>query len=214
MEMFINMEEKKKIMIQVPDYIIRNNEIKMDANTFGVYVYLKFHHFLSVNKEEAMKIDHMKLKSKLGISDNRTIKKCLTNLHKLGIIFEYIDKLPSNGSISITLNQESHIEKQFTQLPATILNRIDNIGLIGLRLIYYYESYINRSSRLDQQLAYPSIELSAKDLKLNKNTILNYNEILRKNKLIKIEKAKLEYHEDSAFFDKYYNKYHVLVDKL
>jgi hypothetical protein len=208
------MEDKKKIMLQVPDYIIRNTEFKMDANTFGVYAYLKFHHFLSSDKDAAMNIDHIKLKSKLCISDNRTIKKCLINLHKLGIILEYIDKLPSNGSLKITLNQDTHIDKQFTQLPATIINRIDNIGLIGLRLIYYYESFINRKDRIDKQLAYPSIELSAKDLKLNKNTILTYNDILKKNKLIKIEKHKLEYHEDSAFFDKYYNKYHIRVDKL
>lgn len=208
------MEDKKKIMIQVPDYIIRNTDIKMDANTFGVYTYLKFHHFLSINKDESMEIDHNKLKSKLGISDNRTVKKCLINLHKLGIILEYIDKLPSNGALNITLNQDTHIDKQFTQLPATILNRIDNIGLIGLRLIYYYESYINRKDRFDKQFAYPSIEITSKDLKVNKNTILTYNEMLVKNKLIKINKAKLEYHEDSSFFDKYYNKYHVLVEKL
>jgi hypothetical protein len=156
----------------------------------------------------------------LYISDNRTLKKCFINLHKQGIILEYVNSLPTKGTLNITFNPVSLEDKHFTQLPATILNRIDNIGTIGIRLIFYYESFINRYDEPNKQFAFPSIETISKTLKINPETIIKYNGILVKNKLLKITKHKLEYAneynqlDEPIGFIKYNNHYYVNVEKI
>jgi hypothetical protein len=218
MELYLNME-KKTLIIQIPDKIIRNESSKMDSNTFAVYTYLKFLHFRNYN-EDVIVIDHNKFKHKLYISDNRTLKKCLTTLHKQGYILEYIDKLPTKGTLTITFEPMELTDITFTQLPANILSRIDNIGTIGMRLLFYYESFINRMDDIAKQFAYPAIETTSKALGLNKETVIKYNELLIKNKLLKVTKHKLEYTGDydnldnPILFTKYNNHYHVRVDKL
>lgn len=215
------METKTKLFIQIPDCISRNETAKMDSNTFAVYTYLSFLHFRNNKEDEIKHFDHNKFKHKLHITDNRTLKKCLINLHKQGYILEYIDKLPSKGTITITF-QPMPIDDDITfkQIPASILNRIDKIGTIGLRLLIYYESYINRKDPVTEQFAYPSIETTAKLLKLNEDTITKYNDILVKEKLLKVTKHKLEYVDElneldePIRFTKYHNHYHVLIHNL
>jgi hypothetical protein len=214
------MENKKKLFIQIPDCIIRNETAKMDANTFAVYTYLSFLHFRNGKQDEIKNFDHNSFKHKLHITDNRTLKKCLTNLHKQGYIFEYIDKLPSKGTISITFQPMPVDILTFTQFPASILNRIDQIGTIGLRLLVYYESFINRQDPITEQFAYPAIETTSKTLGINKNTILKFNEILVAAKLLKITKHKIEFVDEldeldqPIRFTKYNNHYHVQINKL
>lgn len=211
-------EGKKKLLVQIPDEIIRNQIFKMNANTFGMYVLLKFNHFRNYNKDE-MNIDHNKIKHKLYISDNRTLKKSFEVLHKQQIILEYITVLPKRGSLDITFNPTPFETEKFTQLPATIFSRIEHIGLIGLRLIFYYESFINRKDKAEKQFAFPGIETTAKTLGINEETVIKYNEILKKNKLLKITKHKLETNHEydnqgNIMFTKYNNHYHVRLENL
>jgi DNA-binding transcriptional regulator YhcF (GntR family) len=101
-----------------------------------------------------------------------------------------------------------------------MLNRIDQIGTIGLRLLVYYESFINRQEPITEQYAYPSIETTSKTLGINKNTILKFNEILVTAKLLKITKHKIEFVDEldeldqPIRFTKYNNHYHVQINKL
>lgn len=212
------MENKKQLIIQIPDNIIRNTDIKLDSYTFATYTYLKFLKFRNFNND-VIEIDHKAFKGKLCMADNRTLKKCLINLYNEGIILEYISNLPKKTALSITFEPFAEHPKTFTQLPANILNRIEHIGVIGLRLLFYYESFINRSVSIEKHFAFPAIETIAKDLYLNKETIIEYNEKLKKHKLLKIIKHKLEpsgeYDSlDSALFTKYNNHYYVQVNKI
>lgn len=212
------MEDKKKLVIQIPDDIVRNKAFKMNSNTFGIYALLKFLHFRNYNKNE-LTIDHNHLKHKLYISDNRTMKKAFTTLHKQQIILEHVSKLPTRGALNITFDPEAVQSAKFTQLPATILNRMEHIGTIGLRLLFYYESFINRKDKPEKQFAFPAIETISKDLGLDESTIIKYNEILKKNKLLKIKKHKImwdgQYDElDKILYVKYNNHYFVKVESM
>lgn len=211
-------KEKTKLIIQIPDEIIRNTNCKLNAKDFAVYTYLKFLHFRNFNNNE-LELEHNDFKHKLYISDNRTLKKTLLTLHKHQFILELINKLPTKGKLHLTFDPVPFESKTFTQLPATVLNRIDNIGAIGLQLLFYYESFINRTDPIVKQYAYPSLETTSAALGLNKETILTYNEILKKNKLLKVVKHKLEfdggYNElDKPLFIKYNNHYFVRLENL
>jgi hypothetical protein len=212
------MENKKKLIIQIPDEIIRNVSFKIDAHTFAVYAYLKFLHFRNYKNNE-IEIDHNKFKHKLYIADNRTLKRCLTALHKQQIILEYISKFPTKGALKLTFEPNAVKTETFTQLPATIFNKIEHIGVIGLRLLFYYESFINRKGDTGKQFAFPAVETTSKALGINKETILIYNDILKKNKLLKVVKHKLEWHGDydnldQPLFTKYNNHYYVLLENF
>jgi RNA-binding protein YhbY len=212
------MENKTKLVIQIPDEVIRNVDLKLDSNTFAMYAYLKFLHFRNYKNNE-IELDHNKFKHKLYISDNRTLKKCFMKLHKEQIILELINKLPTKGAIKITFDPEPFTSKTFTQLPATVLNKIEHIGSIGLRLLFYYESFINRTDELSKQFAFPAIETISKSLGINKETIINYNNLLKKHKLIKVKKHKLEWNGeydslDQPLFTKYNNHYYVKLENL
>jgi hypothetical protein len=213
------MEEKKKLFIQLPDCISRNEVSKMDSNTFAVYTYLTFLRFRNY-EEDTIKLDHNKFKHKLYISDNRTLKKVFETLHKQGYIMEYINKFPSKGRINVTFEPMPIENLTFKQVPASILNRIESIGVIGLRLFCYYNSFINRTDPIEKQFSYPAIETTSKALGLNKDTVTKYNEILVNKQLLKITKHKLEYVNEYDLLDepigftKYNNHYHVLFNTL
>jgi hypothetical protein len=212
------MEEKKKLFIQIPDTVIRNTSSKMDSNTFAVYTYLTFLHFRNY-KDDSIKMDHNKFKHKLYITDNRTFKKALISLHKQGMILEYINKLPTKGTLTITFNPVPLDNGTFTQLPATIFNMMEHIGTVGLRLLFYYESFINRTDSTERQFAFPAIETTAATLGINKDTVIKYNDILIKCKLLKVTKHKIEHtgeynNLDEPIFTKYNNHYYVNLAKV
>jgi hypothetical protein len=121
--------------------------------------------------------------------------------------------------MTINFIPDLFITEKFTQLPATILNKIDTIGTTGLRLLYYYESFVNRTERLERQFAFPSLLTIGKALKINKDTVIEYNRILHKNDLVSIIKHELkhdgEYNEQGKqLFIKYNNHYRVQVQNL
>jgi hypothetical protein len=212
------MENKKKLIIQIPDEIIRNSIFNLDANTFATYTYLKFLYFRNYN-ESTIELDTKEVKRILNLTDNRTLKKCLNNLHKNDMLVDEVKNLPKRNPLTIQFIPDMFITEKFTQLPATILYKLKDMGSIGLRLLFYYESYINRTEPIQKQFAFPGIETIAKDLHINKETVTEYNRILVKEKLIKITKHKLqpsgEFDElDRGLFTKYNHHYHVQIDKL
>jgi hypothetical protein len=214
----ITMEILSNVKIQIPDEVIRNSIFVLDSNSFAIYAYLKYKYFRNRNNAE-IELDIQELKDTLHITDNRTLKKCLIKLHDNNIIIERIEKLPTRKVVTINFIPDLFITEKFTQLPATILNKIDVIGTTGLRLLYYYESFVNRTERLERQFAFPSLLTIGKALKINKDTVIEYNRILHKNDLVSIIKHELkhdgEYNEQNKqLFIKYNNHYRVQVQNL
>jgi hypothetical protein len=212
------MEILKNIKIQIPDEVIRNNIFVLDSNSFAIYVYLKYKYFRNHNNAE-IELDIQELKDTLHITDNRTLKKCLIKLYDNNIIIERIEKLPTRQIMTISFIPDLFITETFTQLPATILNKINVIGTTGMRLLFYYESFVNRNDRLDRQFAFPSLLTTGKALNINKDTVIEYNKILHDNDLVSIIKFELkhdgEYNEENKpQFIKYNNHYRVQVQNL
>ncbi|MGG2091271.1 hypothetical protein AB1283_00710 [Bacillus sp. S13(2024)] len=199
-----NQESKNKIMLQIPDEIIRNSWFYLDDQSFCTYGLLKHSLFRSFNEGNELQIDHNKLKHKLHIGDNRTLKKIFKALHQNQIVMEHITAFPRKGSIALTLDPLTDKSNSFTQLPVSLFGKSEHIGVTGIRLLYYYESYINRKDTLTRQYAFPSIETTSADLKLNHNTIITYNKLLKKHRLLKIVKHVLE---EDAYDDEYNVQY-------
>ena len=213
------MENKKKIYLQIPDEIIRNQCVDFNHYDFGVYAMLKYAHFRNPNKDKDMlEVDHKFMMNKLFINDSRTLKKPLNKLYKYGFIEEEIKRLPRNGILKLKFNPSPFKTKSFTQLPTNLINKIEQIGLIGYRLIYYYESYINRKDVISKQFCFVGQDTISSELNINKETIKKYNDILKKSKIVTIKKHKLEFDGyddlDNIVFNKYNNHYYVHIDKM
>lgn len=213
------MENKKKMYIQIPDEIIRNQCVDFNHYDFGVYALLKHAYFRNPKQDkDCLEIDHKFLMHKLFISDNRTLKKSLNTLYKYEIIKEEIKRLPTKGALKITFNPLPFKSKSFTQLPLSLINKVEYIGLIGYRLLYYYESFINRKDVISKQFCFIGQETIHKELGIDFNTIKKYNDILKKQKLITIKKHKLQedgYDEfDNLIYTKHNNHYYVHIDKM
>lgn len=204
------------IQIQIPNSIIKNEEIVLDDKTFSLYVYLVYLEFRSKSEKGTyFKILHKELMHILNIGDNRTLKKCFLSLYESGLIEDKILNFPRN-SIPINIKIKHKKDKYFTQLPSNVLYKIKDIGYTGIRLLYYYESYINRKN--NKEFAYPSQETIAKDLKYSFTTIDKYNKTLVKYKLIKIvvhEFTLDRFDElDRPLFSRFNNHYYVRLDKF
>jgi hypothetical protein len=200
--------------IQIPNSIIKNP--KVNPIDFSLLVKFKYLYYDCGNNYD-FEIDLQKLKLNLYINDNRTIKKCFENLYELRYIKEQIE-IKKRKPIHIKLNEKWIKEKPFTQLQANILDWIEDIDYVGIRLLYYYESFINRSI-IKNQFCFASMDTIGKDTGITKKTLIKYNEILVKSKLLKIEKHKLttEYNyteNDELVFDKYNNHYSVKVGNI
>jgi len=206
------MNDKNKLWLQVPTEIVRNIGFNIDEKSFAVYAFLLYKKFKAFNNSE-IDVFLKDIKAVIGITDNRTIKKCFSNLHNQGLINSQLDKLPINKPLQIIM-LESYKSDYFTQLPLELLKSIDSIGLIGFRLLYYYESYINRST-ISKQFCYPSYETIQIDLGISNFSVTKYNKLLTKEKLITITKHKAEYDPfgDSGL-EKFNNHYSVNLHKI
>lgn len=163
-------------------------------------------------------VSNNKLKTYIGIADNKTIKKSYANLYDQGYFLEPVELLRGKP-VKFSINKDKLSSKEeYTQLPIYTIEHLDTIKHVGFRLLYYYSSYINYN-HTSKLYAYPSIETIKKHLNINKNTVHDYNEILKKAKLISIEKHKLGHnntydHNDRLEHIKYNNHYILHVDKL
>lgn len=207
-------KSKRRYYLLVPTSIVRGKQCKLDAKTFTVYCYLIHQAFLMSEKNETMEIDHADLKLKTHILDNRTLKRCFNKLHDCGLIKEKIEKLPNKQFLYVTLfaNDKGDF---FTRMPVDIFARLKEIGHVGFRLAFYYESFINRKL-INRQFAFPSFRTIRNDLEISFDTLLKYNKILTDIGLLSVVKYELDKSSDEndEKFTKWNNKYYVLLHKL
>lgn len=208
--------------IQVPSEIIRNPLISHDS--FYVYCKLIQHYYVRKDKNVKLKIDHKKFMYFCNIKSNQTFKKCISELNKYNFIENKIDSLPRNGLIELELNKKyvsNSKDFTFAQLPFYLLDKcvLDVVGKEGFRLLYYLKSYINNYD----EFCFCSRERIAVEIGSNPKTVDKYNEILRKNKFIKIVQHELkstgdyeenEFGSEKEKFTKFNNHYFLRADKF
>lgn len=184
-------------------------------------------------KKLNLSINHNGLKFILMINDNKTLKKSLMNLHEQGYIsseFHEQSALPRKKPLEIKLSKKCIAElnkKPFVQFTQSLLEKevIESIGYIGVRLLYYYKSYINTTDYYKSK-CYVSEDTTAEHLNITRKTIIRYNRILENRKFLKIKQFKLskmdcEYKQNKngmevISFEKYNNHYSVneeMIDK-
>jgi hypothetical protein len=205
--------------IQIPTEIVRNKNI--NAMEFVLLAKLIQTYYISGKKEE-FELHHKNLIFYMAIGDNNTFKKAYNSLVDKGYILDTIDTLPRKGGITVRLNMSVIPELNkgiaFTQLDSNILSKsvIEEIGHLGVRLIYYYQSYINKKD--GKHYCFVSEEKIADHLGITKKTVITYNKKLKKSKLVKIVQHELkdngEYIGERLEFKKYNNHYYVREDKL
>ncbi|KOS61478.1 hypothetical protein FJQ98_16455 [Lysinibacillus agricola] len=204
------MSKESTIRLQIPTEVVRNIGFKIDEKSFAIYAFLLYQKFRSRDKNDPiLQIDHVVMKNNLGINDNRTLKRCFKVLYDQKLIKNEISKFPTNGQLKVELLYP-YRKDWFTQLPLKSLNRIEEIGHHGYRLMYYYESYINRND-ISQDYCYPSYISIRDDLKISDDTLTKYNTQLKKLKLITITKHEVQFDNplDENRFTRFNNHYRV-----
>lgn len=203
--------------VKVPTKIIRNEENFISNGSFTLYVRL-CHLYFKNKRQEELKIDHNKLMINIRITDTRTLKKRLGELHKNGLLREEISKFPKKGETVIKMNgKEIDDCGLFTMMNLTLFNYMDKLDDHSFRLLFYYKSHINKDDKNSVDYCFVGMNTLAERLKMAKKTIVEANELLVKNKLIKIKKHKLEDSgtydvNDELIFEKYNNHYFVNAD--
>lgn len=171
-----------------------------------------------LHNSSSFEVANNKLKAVIGLSDNKTIKKSYKNLYDQGYLLEPAELLRGKP-VKFTINEEKISSKvEYTQLPIYIIEHLDTIKYVGFRLLYYYSSYINPNAA-SKQYAYPSIETIKQHLGVHKDTVQDYNEILKKAKLISIQKHELKHDYTYDVNDRLervrYNNHYILhIEKL
>jgi hypothetical protein len=225
----VKTKTNKTFQIQIPHKIIRSS--KMDCTTFFVYAKLVQLYRWRGSKSEVLAFGHTNFKYYTNIKSNQKLKKSLNKLYEMKLIRTKVDELPRNQLLEIEINPFFDLNKvgkekedrfSYTQLPYILLDKcmIDEIGHTGVRLLYYYESYTNRKKTFP--FCFTSMRTIQKETGLSENTIIRYNKILEKNKLIDIKRHKLEmdgYIEDEfgnerAYFQRYNNHYRVNIERI
>lgn len=210
--------------IQVPTEIVRNKNIT--ALEFVLLAKIIQAYYLSGKKDE-FELLHKNLIFLLNIGDNNTFKKAYNNLVQQGYLIDEIDKLPRKGGIKVKVNldiiPELNKNTTFTQVIKDILDKsvIDVVGYIGIRLIYYYQSYINNKV-LNKGHCYASEDTITDHLGISRKTVIEYNKKLKQYKFVKIECHDLndtgayirKGESEMLVFTKYNNHYFVQEDKI
>ncbi|MFC0559658.1 hypothetical protein [Halalkalibacter alkalisediminis] len=213
-------DESKIFKLQLlSDEVVRNPKL----NSKAFVAFAKLCEMYGKSKNDILEVDHKAFKGYLSVSDNRSFKAVLHNLYENNLILNEIETLPRRSALEIHINKDMtplHNKNMFTQLDIRLLDKkiLDEIGTIGIRLMYYYESRINRLE-LHKDHAYASIETISKDTGFAKDTIGKYNEILEKRKLIWIKKFKLEHvgwYDEGNYIDfaRYANHTYVKVGNI
>lgn len=198
------------INIQIDNRIVRNNKISNEAFLlYAELLYLKF-----LNKQaDKISIYHLTLMKYLNWKDKRKLKNSLMQLHSLNLIKGNFNILPKFKQIEITFTKYN--SKHYTYLPDTLIKNINIIGDIGFRLIYYYKSFINN---VNMEYAFPSLQTISQDLNISEKTIIKYNKILEKHKLITIEVHELSgkhFNKNSKkYFTKFSNYYYINLKNI
>lgn len=210
--------------IQLQTDIIRNKEI--NAVEFVLLAKIIQAYYLSGKKNE-FELNHKNLIFLLSIGDNNTFKKSYNNLFKQGYLLNEIDKLPRKGGICVKINNsiipELNKDVTFTQLTKDVLDKsvIDAVGYTGIRLIYYYQSYINHK-QANKSHCFAAEETIASHLGITKKTVITYNKKLKQSKMVKIVTHDLKEtgmyiqkgNDEMLIFNKYNNHYFVNENKI
>ncbi|MNH66554.1 hypothetical protein D3C73_185870 [compost metagenome] len=200
--------------IQIPKRMVVDKNI--NALEFCMLVRFKYNQFLSGGKYE-FEVDFTEFKRILNISDNRTLKKSLSKLHDAGYLLNEIDEIHRRKPTLVKLNKDRFkLNNNFTQLPARVFGKTREIGHIGLRLLFYYEGYINRKKTMNQ-FCFASQATIQNDLSITSRTVIEYNKRMEKAKLIRItqHEVKPEYAENGDInWNRHNNHYEVRLDEL
>lgn len=175
---------------------------------------LQFYSFKT--NSNIVEIDYQMIKDLLNIKSNTALKSALTNLYENSLITTNITTLPRNGRLTIEITSTKEHES-FVRLPSDLLRWVKDISCLGYRLLYYYESYINRTS--SGNFCYCSFKTIQEELGLSPATLAKYNNLLKKHKLLKITKHQLKptysYDDfDRMEFKKYNNHYIPLIENM
>ncbi|OZB98041.1 hypothetical protein [Paenibacillus sp. XY044] len=201
--------------IQLPRSIIKDP--RLSSLEFCILARFKFLQFASSGMGK-FEIDLNELKRSLEVNDNRTLKKALDNLYQ----YKYISKQVTfnrGRPVEVILDLDKmNLNNDFTQLPLKLFSKVGEIGHHGFRLLYYYESYVNRNKD-HKQFCFAALETIENETGISRKTIVKYNKILVKAKLLQIDRHELEtdYQYDEAgelIFNKYNNHYEVRLEKL
>lgn len=198
----------KKIYVQVPTSVVRNEGVFIDNGSFMLYVRLCYLYFRNYKNEEISFL-HKVMMQKLFIKDSRTFKKRLNVLFENNLIKNKIEQLPRTKPVTVILNKEILTEKTFTQVNVNIFNYLDQIDEHAFRLLFYYKSHINLDV-LDRDFCFVSFRTLQEQLKMGSTTISRANKQLQEKNLIKIERHELEtdYSEDDELmFNRWNNHY-------
>lgn len=208
----------KGYRVLIPDCVIRNEDgINISPKEFVLYYYLKI--LYDRQKNTKIKLNHNKFMAKFNIKTNTTFKKLVSGLHENKLIMNNIDKLPKHENIIIELNEEILQRKPFTMIHINLYHLYEKVECEGLRLIYYYESRVNRSKQICSQFCFAGIRTIAQETKINKNKLKGINEKLVKLKLLKMEKHEMGgigmYNEFNQEINiKYNNHYFPLIQNI
>lgn len=208
-------------MIRIPNHIVKNEKFKLDNKSFVLYAYLKFLEFRSyVEQGEEFTVLHKGLMQVIGVRDNRTLKACFKSLYDNDLLSTEITDLTKNKTpitIKLINNENTDTDKYFTQLPSSLFYRLNNIGHFGFRLMYYYESYIDRK-KMNKDKAYPSQQTIKNDLKCSYSSIDKYNKLLVAAGILKVKSFDTTMNGydilDNPLFHRYNNHYFVRLDKI
>jgi hypothetical protein len=152
----------------------------------------------------------------MDVSSDITMKTAFKNLQEQQYILNNV-KVVNKALMSIHLNTKK-LERGnwFTQLPKSLFTKLNKIGHRGIRLLYCYESHINRNDRNkpSSKFTFVAFETITKETGIGKDAIDKYNKLLVKEKLLHIEKHKAEYtgeytDDDRQVWTKYNNHYDV-----
>ena len=153
-----------------------------------------------------------------GVKHINTFKNYLQNLKKQKIIMNDEIKIDRKGRLPLLINDGLIKGKTFTSMPVKLMNRMIEITRIGFRLMFYYQSFINTRDGSNKIYAYPPIKKICDDLRLSEKTVIKYNKLLEKNRLLKVEPSKIKFEgydlENIPIFQKHNNHYYVLLENI
>lgn len=200
------------------------NSIIRDPNLSSIefLVLIKLKQLQFINRSSNFKFNSKEhLKIPLDINDNRTLHRTLNNLYDNRYILEPV-KIDSHSIGTVSMNDALIKSKsKFTHIYTSLLDKMLHIQANGIRLLCYYESYINRNDKdkPSSHFCFTSIDTISQETGLSRKTIIKYNSVLEKANLLDIDKHKLgtDYRyddKDKVIFNKYNNHYYVRLENI
>lgn len=207
-------KSKEKLYLKVPTSIVRNDDFHITSDEFILYSLLCYFYFRKYREKEIV-LNLRYVKEFFGIKDNRVLKNRLNKLNDYKLIENRICTLPRKNELTIVLNNNLYNSHDVFTLISTELFDLFKEGKINthaFRLLMYYKSHINLHN--NNCYCFVGYETLVTKLKASKSTIFEANSQLKKERLIKVSKHKLEpayeYNDlDKLIYTRYNNHYYV-----